>query len=76
VTSPREDIIGYVNTGGHDIEIVRLVWPDGGLSFDLYVHLDDGDVECLTQDESLGDVPTNDDIHRHLDGWLNEKAST
>ncbi len=56
------ECVYYRRFGEEDVEVMRTVWRDGSTSYD--VHVDGG---CITMDESLDDMPTDEQIDRMLD---------
>lgn len=47
---------------GTQIQVVELVWKDGGQSFDVYKTKDLGLMVLLTDDESFDNYPTDEQI--------------
>ncbi len=59
--SPRETSLGARTIDGRVLEILRLDWPIGGHSFEVY---DEASSDCLTMEESLNTEPTEEDLRR------------
>jgi hypothetical protein len=55
-----EMVVGTATVNGRELEIVRLTWRDSpGLSFDVY---DRYTGQCFTEDGSLDDPPTEEQL--------------
>lgn len=64
MSSPSETTIGTRAVLGRRVDVIRLVWPDGGTLYDLYLlGVEVGDeAECLTDEGSLEAIPDDDEI--------------
>jgi hypothetical protein len=69
MASPTEMIIETRRIDGETIQIVQLMWPDGGLSYDVYRDTN-GESECLTMDSSFDTIPTDDQIRDQIRALL------
>lgn len=66
--NPTERTIGTRTVSGETFDVVQGVWPDGGITYDVYVYHDHG-LSCLTDAESLDHVPDNAEIQTLLEEW-------
>jgi hypothetical protein len=68
-----EMVVGAATVNGRELEIVRLTWSNTpGLSYDVY---DKAAGECLTEDGSFDDIPTDEDLNGLLDRTDEERAA-
>ncbi len=62
MTNPREYEIETREVKGRSVIIMRLVWPDGDIGYDVYEAVNGKLTACLTDEESLDAIPTDEEI--------------